>query len=38
VDGRLLRTLRGETIVADFLRILNDYVSSHYGAKLEVNH
>jgi len=36
VDGRLLRTLRGETIVADFIRILDGYVSGHYGAKLEV--
>ena len=32
VDGRLLRTLRGDTIVADFLAILNDYISSHYAA------
>ncbi len=31
VDGRLLRTLRGGTIVADFIAILNDYVASHYG-------
>ncbi len=30
VDGALLTTLRGETIVADFLRILEDYVASHY--------
>ena len=37
VDGRLLRTLRGDTIVADFIRILDEYVSSHYGAKLAVN-
>ena len=31
VDGALFTTLRGETIVADFLRILDDYVASHYG-------
>jgi (E)-4-hydroxy-3-methylbut-2-enyl-diphosphate synthase len=31
VDGALLTTLRGETIVADFLRILEDYVASHYN-------
>jgi (E)-4-hydroxy-3-methylbut-2-enyl-diphosphate synthase len=31
VDGRLLRTLRGDTIVRDFLAILNDYISSHYA-------
>ncbi|HEY7679295.1 MAG TPA: flavodoxin-dependent (E)-4-hydroxy-3-methylbut-2-enyl-diphosphate synthase [Terriglobia bacterium] len=34
-DGRLLITLRGDTIVADFLRILNDYVSSHYSAGVQ---
>jgi (E)-4-hydroxy-3-methylbut-2-enyl-diphosphate synthase len=33
-DGRLLLTLRGDTIVADFLRLLNDYVESHYSATL----
>jgi (E)-4-hydroxy-3-methylbut-2-enyl-diphosphate synthase len=32
VDGRLFTTLRGETIVADFQRILDEYVESHYGA------
>lgn len=32
VDGRLLVTLKGETIVADFLRILDEYVDSRYGA------
>jgi len=37
VDGRLLRTLRGDTIVSDFLRILNDYISSHYRAGVEAN-
>ncbi|HEY7682926.1 MAG TPA: flavodoxin-dependent (E)-4-hydroxy-3-methylbut-2-enyl-diphosphate synthase [Gemmatimonadales bacterium] len=31
VDGRLLVTLKGETIVPDFLRILNQYVESRYG-------
>jgi (E)-4-hydroxy-3-methylbut-2-enyl-diphosphate synthase len=31
VDGRLLRTLRGDTIVPDFIHILNEYISSHYG-------
>ncbi|HEY3132338.1 MAG TPA: flavodoxin-dependent (E)-4-hydroxy-3-methylbut-2-enyl-diphosphate synthase [Acidobacteriota bacterium] len=30
VDGRLLTTLRGPTIVADFTRILNDYVDRRY--------
>jgi (E)-4-hydroxy-3-methylbut-2-enyl-diphosphate synthase len=32
VDGRLLVTLRGENIVAEFLDILNQYVASRYGA------
>ena len=32
VDGRLLVTLRGNDIVAEFLGILEDYVASHYGA------
>jgi (E)-4-hydroxy-3-methylbut-2-enyl-diphosphate synthase len=32
VDGRLLLTLRGDEIVADFLGILDDYVASRYGA------
>jgi (E)-4-hydroxy-3-methylbut-2-enyl-diphosphate synthase len=32
VDGRLLVTLKGDAIVAEFLGILNDYVASRYGA------
>jgi (E)-4-hydroxy-3-methylbut-2-enyl-diphosphate synthase len=35
VDGRLLTTLRGDKIVEEFIRILDDYVDSHY-AKAEV--
>jgi (E)-4-hydroxy-3-methylbut-2-enyl-diphosphate synthase len=31
VDGKLLRTLHGDTIVAEFQQILDDYVESHYG-------
>jgi len=31
VDGRLLRTLRGDTIVSDFKVILNDYIDRRYG-------
>jgi (E)-4-hydroxy-3-methylbut-2-enyl-diphosphate synthase len=31
VDGRLLTTLRGEALVNDFLRILDDYVETRYG-------
>ena len=30
VDGRLLTTLKGERIVAEFIEILNRYVSTHY--------
>ena len=30
VDGRMLRTLKGDRIVAEFIDILNDYVDSHY--------
>ncbi len=33
VDGRLLTTLKGDRIVAEFISILNDYVESHYAAK-----
>ena len=33
VDGRLLRTLRGEGIVAEFIDILNAYVASSYAPK-----
>ena len=31
VDGKLLTTLRGETIIPDFLRILEEYVASRYA-------
>ena len=37
VDGRLVTTLRGDGIVAEFIRILDEYVSSHYAAKAEVH-
>jgi (E)-4-hydroxy-3-methylbut-2-enyl-diphosphate synthase len=36
VDGRLVTTLKGDHIVAEFIEILNDYVESHYAAKAEV--
>ena len=32
VDGRLLVTLKGDHIVAEFLEILEEYVASRYGA------
>jgi (E)-4-hydroxy-3-methylbut-2-enyl-diphosphate synthase len=31
VDGRLMTTLRGDTIVQDFQKILDEYVRSRYG-------
>ena len=31
VDGRLMTTLRGDDIVNDFKKILNEYVESRYG-------
>src|SRR3954467_13014911 len=33
VDGKLLVTLKGEAIVPDFLRILDDYVEKTYGKR-----
>jgi len=33
VDGRLFTTLKGDRIVAEFIRILDGYVESHYAAK-----
>ena len=36
VDGRLLTTLRGDKIVEEFMKILDEYVDSHYAAKSEV--
>src|SRR6516225_6438691 len=33
VDGRLMTTLKGDHMVAEFTKILNDYVDSHYAAK-----
>jgi len=32
MDGRLHTTLKGDTIVADFLEILDDYVARRYPA------
>jgi (E)-4-hydroxy-3-methylbut-2-enyl-diphosphate synthase len=33
IDGRLFTTLKGDHIVAEFRRILDDYVESHYAPK-----
>ena len=35
VDGRLLTTLRGDKIVEEFIKILDEYVDSHYASKTE---
>ncbi|HST08685.1 MAG TPA: flavodoxin-dependent (E)-4-hydroxy-3-methylbut-2-enyl-diphosphate synthase, partial [Gemmatimonadaceae bacterium] len=35
VDGKLLLTLKGDTIVPEFLRILDEYVEKRYGADAE---
>ncbi len=32
VDGRLLVTLKGDSIVAEFLKILDEYVETRYGS------
>ena len=36
VDGRLLRTLRGDRIVAEFIDILDSYVATRYAARTSV--
>jgi (E)-4-hydroxy-3-methylbut-2-enyl-diphosphate synthase len=33
VDGKLVRTLKGETIVSDFIGMLNEYVDRNYARK-----
>jgi (E)-4-hydroxy-3-methylbut-2-enyl-diphosphate synthase len=35
IDGRLFTTLRGDKIVEEFMKILDDYVDSHYAARTE---
>jgi (E)-4-hydroxy-3-methylbut-2-enyl-diphosphate synthase len=35
VDGRLFTTLKGDNIVPEFIKILDDYVDTHYAAKGE---
>jgi (E)-4-hydroxy-3-methylbut-2-enyl-diphosphate synthase len=32
VDGRLMTTLKGDRIVAEFIEILNEYVDARYGS------
>ena len=36
VDGKLKVTLKGDSIVAEFLKILEEYVEARYGASLPV--
>ena len=36
-DGRLLLTLKGNNIVPEFITILNNYVETHYGARVGAN-
>ena len=36
VDGRMMLTLKGDTIVADFIKILNDYVEKRFSQRREV--
>ncbi len=36
VDGRLFTTLKGDKIVAEFVKILDDYVDSHYATREKV--
>ena len=36
VDGRLFTTLRGDGLVDEFIRILDDYVATRYGAAAPV--
>ncbi|HTM50331.1 MAG TPA: flavodoxin-dependent (E)-4-hydroxy-3-methylbut-2-enyl-diphosphate synthase, partial [Bryobacteraceae bacterium] len=31
VDGKLVRTLRGDAIVAEFIGMVDQYVESHYS-------
>jgi (E)-4-hydroxy-3-methylbut-2-enyl-diphosphate synthase len=35
VDGKLVKTLRGDHIVAEFIGMLDRYVESHYAAQQE---
>jgi (E)-4-hydroxy-3-methylbut-2-enyl-diphosphate synthase len=35
VDGRMFKTLQGQSIVTDFFKILDEYIQSHYKSKEE---
>ena len=32
-DGRLFTTLKGDKIVPEFIKILDDYIDSHYASR-----
>jgi len=34
VDGRLMKTLRGDAIVAEFIDILDNYIAQHYAEQV----
>ncbi len=36
VDGRQITTLRGPEIAAEFLKLIDEYVVSHYGSRIPV--
>jgi (E)-4-hydroxy-3-methylbut-2-enyl-diphosphate synthase len=33
MDGKLLTTLRGDSIIAEFIGILEQYISTHYSSE-----
>ena len=37
IDGKLAKILQGETLIAEFTSILEDYVESHYSAVQSLN-
>jgi (E)-4-hydroxy-3-methylbut-2-enyl-diphosphate synthase len=34
IDGRQVTTLKGPTLAGDFLKLVDEYVSTHYGSDL----
>jgi (E)-4-hydroxy-3-methylbut-2-enyl-diphosphate synthase len=38
VDGRLMMTLKGDRIVAEFIQVLNEYVATRYGSRKTAEH
>lgn len=33
IDGKLAKTLRGESIISEFIEILDEYIATHYSAE-----